>query len=196
MGEALQKKGNKMYRFIIASLAFLWIGTSHAMIINDFTGPYSASNWTTSSTGGGITVDNSDPTILEFFIENSGVPQPIDSSTLTYQIVASGTGIVSFDWRAGGFFPQSTLGNASLLAGRESVFGSDIDIVKGSFGHVDAAVTAGELFQFQLSSAGLRAGDRLEVLITSFSAPVPEPGVILLMGLGLIGLITTQRRKV
>ncbi len=195
MGEALQKKGNKMYRFIIASLAFLWIGTSHAMIINDFTGQYSASNWSIGSSGGGITVDNSDPTILRFLIENSGDPQPIDSSTLTYQIIASGTGIVSFDWRGGGFFPQSTLGNATILAGRELVFSDDIDIVRTSFGHIDAAVTAGELFQFQLSSAGLRAGDRLEIEITGFSAPVPEPSVILLMGLGLIGLITTQRHK-
>ncbi len=183
-----------MYRFIIASLAFLWIGTSHAMIINDFTGQYSAGNWSITNNTGGITVDHSDPTILRFLFENSGVPQPIDSSTLTYQIVTNGTGFVSFDWRAGGFFPQSTLGNASLLAGRESVFGSDIDIVRTSFGHIDAAVTAGELFQFQLSSAGLRAGDRLEIEITGFSAPVPEPSVIFLMGLGLIGLIT-QRRK-
>ena len=184
-----------MYRFIIASLAFLWIGTSHATIINDFTGPYSASNWSAGSSGGGITVDNSDPQTLKFLVKNSGVPQPIDHSTFSYHTIISGTGVLEFDLFVGGFFPQSTLGHLYLVTPKGLIFSDDIDSVTGDYGHISFSVTAGELFEFELRSAGLRDGDMLQIEITGFSAPVPEPNVILLMGLGLIGLITTQRRK-
>jgi len=200
------KKGNKMKRFIriIASFAFLWIGASHASIINDFTGPYSASNWSaTSSAGGGITVNNSDPTSLIFDVRASDNPGFGDSSSLIYQTVAAGTGIVSFDWLMTGNF--STIPAPPYLVFKVSngfEIGGDIDTLVDESGHVEFAVTAGEVLSFQVNSFIFKSKsqsialreDLFEVSITNFSAPVNEPGVLLLIGLGLIGLIT-QRHK-
>ncbi len=204
-------KGNKVNRFtiIIASLLFLWTGTSHAVIINDFTGPYSADNWgITYERGGHISVDHSDPSSLIFKITGStpkiegyGVPGG-GSGELTYEAVAKGNGIVSFDWSLSSFFLVSPAPyfQADFLGpggpSSPNLIAGDVDILgrSGHSGHADFSVTTGQRFGFRINSAIYGLNDISRFSITGFSAPVTEPNVLLLFGLGLIGLVM-QRQK-
>ncbi len=199
------------FTIIIASLLFLWTGTSHAMIINDFTGVYSADNWsiTTSNQGGGrISVDHSDPSNLNFEITGStpkiegyGVPGG-GSAELTYEAVAKGNGIVSFDWSLSSFYlvsPAPYFQADYIGPGGPSfpnLISGEIDLLKGSdnYGHADFYVTTGQRFGFRIESVIYGLNDISRFSISGFSAPVPEPSVLLLFGLGLVGLVT-QRRK-
>ncbi len=178
-------------------LILMFVGSVNAAIINDFTGPYSASNWNLTTTGD-FTVDNSNSAFLEFEVTNSG---SIDS-TLTYETVATETGIVSFDWITGGFLPlgpfplQYTFG--TVVDGVLDMLQSDdADLLMGTNGHVDLAVTAGQTFGFQFFAFNVVPGQTFGTTISEFSAParVSEPSILLLTSVGLLSLISFRRRQ-
>jgi len=201
-------------KVILCLLVVMSTGVANAAVINDFTGPYNQSNWNIT-TGGqeSVTIDNSPPSFLTISVKNPNDPiiNPVDQSTgridalLIYETIVPGTGTVSFDWGIGsqsfsnGFGPSNYafeffVGDRVSFGGLLS--GGDTDsISNGDGGHVDIMVSAGQSFGFELSITGLIPSERVAFDIYNFSAPVTEPNVLFLNGLGLMILFGFMRRQ-
>ncbi len=196
----LTKKGIHMKRSL-CFLILMYAGSANAMVINDFTGPYSASNWNVTP-GEGITVNNSNPLILDFEAGN-----PLGSSTarldsvFKYETVAAETGTVSFDLslHLGTFTTPAPRGAfvTEINGVAVDVRDDDIDLFNSFPDHIDLAVTAGQTFGFKLLVDNFAPGNIFGADISGFSAPaaVSEPGILLLTGLGLLSLVGFRRRQ-
>ncbi len=183
-------------------LILMFVGSVNAAIINDFTGPYSASNWSITP-GEGITVDNSNQSFLSFTAGNpEGSSTAVLDSIFTYETIAAGTGTISFDLDLhlirmlaspaprGTFFTQV---NGVIM----DALNDDIDLFNGSIEHFDYAVTTGQKFTFGLIVDSFTPGHIFGADVFNFSAPaaVSEPGILLLTGLGLLSLVGFSRRQ-
>jgi hypothetical protein len=177
----------------------------------DFSGPYTLNppangtytqanaagtfgNWT--STLGLTTSPSSDaivtnaPVSVQLQLGNSQVPFVTDNFDLTTTIQGGGT--VSFNWNfvAGGGAPAGS-GFGYLLNGAFTSLATGTSAA--SFSSVP--VNAGDVFGFRLS-ANYNANDN--VTITNFSAPVPEPSIVMLVASGafaLVALREVRRRR-
>lgn len=154
----------------------------------DFSGYYAPGNWTTDELGSGVG-----------FVDTSGAPASVtliggddgfDADTY-WTINSAAAGTVSFDWSYssfddpgydGGFYVVTDLSNWIFLSTTD-----------GETGSISFDVAAGELFGFNIySEDGLFGAGALT--ITNFSAPVPEPTSLALLGIGAIGLVARRRR--
>ncbi|MDR4515296.1 hypothetical protein [Nitrosomonas sp.] len=180
-------------KIILCFLIALFAGSANAALINGFTGPYDLSNWTVT-TAGDVTVNSTSPSSLEFGIHSPNVDYAagqFGGGSARYEIVAAATGLVSFDAAVtsdhfAGTGP-SILSFSSFPDG--SPFSLESDLFQIGPIHIEMMVNSGETFGFQFFAGLNNALVRYQVYVSNFSAPVPEPHILLLIGLGLILLL-------
>lgn len=151
-----------------------------------FSGVYDPANWTLNSNGGDGHIINNAPASVTVVGNDAGGSNI--STDFTINVPASGTW--SFDWN---YFSSDT---GDWDSGGYILNGTPVQLAdnntQGS-GHLDIAVNAGDQIGYYVFSrdGGLGPGN-LE--ITNFSAPIPTPGAVALVGLGgLIGLRRNRR---
>ncbi len=170
---------------LIAAVASVGIAsTAHAQ----FTGAYAPANWTFSANGGSGSAINDGTTLIITGNNNSNnLPTYSD-----YFITAVASGTVSFDWTYTS--PQSDTGTWD--SGGYQVNFTDTTLAFNSAaptgGSASFPVNAGDTFGFYVLSQDGFFGEGV-LTITNFSAPVPAPGALAL--LGLAGLAGARRRR-
>ena len=167
----------------------------------DFIGPYDVSNWNQSPEGGFIDLSSAPSSILLISSDDGNGESNTD---LTIEILTDG--IVTFDWNYlttepidPGFFGPEFDPFGYLLNGSFFQLTDDLGTAEQS-GWEEVTVLAGDIFGFRANSFDSLEGPAF-TLIEKFVGPlpetnqVPEPGTILLLGSGLVGLGLWKNRK-
>jgi hypothetical protein len=126
-----------------------------------------------------------------------------DSGGFFYEFIADGTGIFSVDYVVSASGSQ-TFGNQPFRVALDAVIAFTGDT--NDAGTFNFNVIAGQSYVFQISNLSNLSGslgngaDLLKEGTFNFSGPirsgeVPLPGTIALLGLGLVGLAGSRRRK-
>jgi hypothetical protein len=151
-----------------------------------FSGVYAPGNWTLNANGGDGSVNTAGAPASIALIGNNNGTGPIDTD---YTIAAAAAGIWSFNWNYSS--PDSgTYDSAYYLLNGVPTFLA-FNNSQGS-GNVSVPVGAGNIIGFRVSSFdGVFGAGTLT--ISNFSAPIPAPGSLALLGLG--GLIGARRRR-
>ena len=188
-------------RIIVCLFILIFSIPAHAMIIQGFTGAYSASQWTMTTGDGDITVDTSSENSLTFAITNHAIADSVDTY-LEYETVAASTGIVSFDMIMGLIFrPLDTFSPILTffsISGDVYNIEASISADGNTMSHIDLLVDAGQTFGFRLEALGVQQDVLLGATISNFSAPIQpikEPGILLLAVLGTLALLYFNRRQ-
>lgn len=150
-----------------------------------FSGPYAPANWALNANGGDGSATN-DGTTLVLTGNDDGFGLGIDTD---YTIAAAAAGTWAFDWKyfssdSGTFDTGGYLLNGvyNQLAANNAQGG----------GSVSVPVAAGDIIGFRVFSVdGVFGPGTLSV--SNFTAPVPAPGSLALLGMG--GLIAARRRR-
>ena len=169
-----------MKKVIVTAAVLAVAGAANA----DFSGYYAPGNWAVYSPGDGFITWNAPSMVTIDGINTGG---PADYTTLT--IAAGAAGTFAFDWT---YFTYDSPGwDEGGYIVNNTYYMLDMGYGPGS-GSVSVAVNAGDTIGFYVLSydGGLGQGV-LEVY--NFSAPVPAPGALAL--LGLAGLTARRRRR-
>lgn len=165
-----------------------------------FNGYYDYSTWASSSTFGDPVVSSVDVTKQTLTLMEPDTTQNGLSQEYGLSHVVANSGIVSFDWSFNANIDPCCSGlnfyvNGALNNLKGGYFGNAYNwsgaVGSGTF---STFVNAGDVIKFGAFSADgcCRATTNI---ITNFNAQVPEPGSLALVGLGLVGLIGSRRRK-
>jgi hypothetical protein len=175
---------------VIKSALFLGLimaGSAQAAFVN----AYDATKWTQVTNGGSINTTNAPNSVSLTSSNNRGGVKNQD-----FSIAAAGNGVVSFDWSyvttdanssydpfswfLNGVFTQLTVAGPALTQS----------------GTVTFNVFTGDIFGFRANSTDSRLG-AATTTVSNFNAPsaVPLPAAIWLMGVPLMGLIGSKRKK-
>lgn len=204
------KKSFSPMLFGAVAAALIGFSTSAAA---DFSGAYAPGNWTFSqgndaNIGNGAVDTNAPTSITVIGSDYPEAEEDFDFPALTsFTIVAAGTGKVMFDWNyhtsdiAGPGWDQA----GYLLNGIRHQFSYDGsknsagDFIPGpnsQNGSASFDVVAGNTFGFYIDSLDSVEG-AASLTISSFSAPVPEPGQAAMLALGLLvmGYVGSRKRQ-
>jgi hypothetical protein len=192
----IKKAARAVSVILLAGVVGLGAGTSaHAVQVNDFTGPYDVSNWTSVIPPGGM-------------IDTSGAPNSIvitestePSAATEFFITAVAPGTFSFDWSVASNADGATLdifvgaSSASVSCtgtscSAASNAGGSIALF-GGFGSFSFSVNAGDKIGW--SALNTDDGGPAEWTISNFSAPVPVPPALLLFVSALVTLFGVGR---
>ncbi|MCX7193680.1 MAG: PEP-CTERM sorting domain-containing protein [Proteobacteria bacterium] len=189
------------FKLVLALLGVLFCLPSFAAPIG-FNGYYDYSTWTSAETYGGATVSSVDATkqTLTMMEPNSYPTTPWAPQEFTLSHLVSNSGLLTFNWSFNAlvdaccsglnFYVNGTLYN---LIGGTMANPYKWNGATGS-GTFSTVVNAGDTIKFAAFSADSCCGATTNV-ITNFDAKVPAPTTLALLGLGLVGLIQTRRRK-
>jgi hypothetical protein len=157
-----------------------------------FVGSYDISNWTLTNTNanGFLTV-----LVPQTSIQLTGGDNGSGLNGFTdFTITAVGNGNVSFNWGYtsgdSGFFDQGGF----LLNGVFTNLGENDNQTPFFDGSFTAPVSAGDVFGFRVFTVDNILGPG-NFGVTNFSAPVPEPGSLVLLALGAVGGALLFRRR-
>ena len=182
---------NSHIKSIVLAVLFLF---STAPTYADFSGPYAVGNWTQTVDGGSINTGGA-PGSVSLTSSDVGGGTPTNASSQVFTIAAVADGLVSFDWAyktsdslGPSFDPFDFLLNASFQQLSDD-FGADEQ--NGSFSW---PVSAGDVFGFRAFSQDSCCGPATTE-VSNFTAPVPEPEIYAMMGMGLGLLGWLGRRK-
>lgn len=153
----------------------------------DFSGPYAPTNWTFAANGGDGTVDTtSAPVSITITGNNNGNQTPTNTD---YFITAVTSGTWSFDWDYSS--PDIGLFDGAVYRINGAFFLLADNDTQGS-GTVNIAVNAGDIIGFQVASSDGQFGAGV-LEISNFSAPVPTPSVLALLGMSAV--VGSRRRR-
>ncbi len=153
-----------------------------------FSGPYAPGNWTFTNNGGDGSVNTAGaPASVQIIGDNGGAPGGQDTD---FTIAAAASGTLSFNWLYN-TVDTGTWDSAYYLVNGVETFLAN-NTTPGASGAVSVPVLAGQIIGFRVRSGdgGIGAAD---MTITNFSAPIPGPGSLALLGLG--GLVMARRRR-
>ncbi len=176
---------------MIFVMACLLAGSANAtVIVNDFTGGYDVTNWTQTLDGGSIDLSGAPLTIVEISSNGGG-----GSSSTDFTIASLGQGLVNFDWSyatndvdGSGFDPFGYLLNGVFNQLTVNV------LFTGQSGSVSFFTNLGDVFGFSAQATDSILGSATTT-VSNFSASVPEPATLTLLGLGLAGIGFANKRK-
>jgi len=178
-----------MKKYIFICL-FAWMGQANALVVNDFTGVYDVSNWSMSLDGGVIDTSGAPASIVEVSSNAGG-----GFSSTDFTIAAAGNGMVTFDW----LYSTTDVDGSSFDPFGWLLNGTFTQVTtNGSFavqsGTESFAVMVGDIFGFSAQATDSVLGSATTV-ISAFSAPVPEPSILALFGLGLVAFGFARRKS-
>ena len=170
----------------------------------DFTSPYELNppaNGTYNDSGSGTTFGawtETDQNVSATTVDTNSAPASLSLSMsgsafgfiqqfLDFSTSAAGTGMVSFDWSAN--LNPNAAGSAFaafVLNGSETDLTTSPGTSNSTF---SVAVTMGDTFGFRV---GVSYAGSAAMTITNFSAPIPEPSVMMLIASGAVGLIALR----
>jgi hypothetical protein len=168
-------------------LSLLLAGSAQAAFIS----AYDVTKWTKSINGGSINTSGSPNSVALTSSNNGGGAKNQD-----FTIAAAGNGIVSFNWNYTTTDDNSVWDSFGwLLNGVFTKLTVDGATLSQS-GAVSFNVLAGNVFGFRANSLDSVYG-AATTTVSNFNAPsaVPLPAAIWLMGVPLIGLMGSKRKK-
>jgi len=183
--------------FRAAAAAAALLGLSMPALA-DFSGYYAVGNWTQACSPAGCADDNGSvsllgaPASIELIGSDTGSGNP---TRLDFTILTQAAGTVSFHWA---YVSNDSLADplydpAGYWNGGQFQLTSDSGSTTQS-GDVSFAVSAGQLIGFSIGTNDNRFGNAT-LTISQFSAPVPEPGSVAMMMLGLAGVAGAVARR-
>lgn len=186
----------KPYLLALAGIASLAsVGSAHA----EFSGAYAPQNWAVSNSNGGNGTAVASISQLQLTSSNftDFDAAPLGASALNFSITVLEDTTLSFHWQYttadDNGSSQDTFGYAINGVATQLSTDGTYDAQSGT---QSLQVLAGQTFSFQSVSQDSLFG-AATATITEFNAisSVPEPGALVLMGVGLLSVAGSQRRR-
>jgi hypothetical protein len=181
---------SKVFKVIVTGLAAIAVlatqANARAGLIQGFTGAYAPDNWSLNKNGGNGSVNFSQAPISITLTGSDSESYTEINTDFTIKALASG--FVSFGWD---YTSVDDPGFDSFGFLRNDTFFL-ITVAQGS-GASSFSVEAGDIFGFRVYSVDDEFGPGI-VVIDNFSAPIPEPSALLLVG-SVVGAGLVRRRR-
>lgn len=151
-----------------------------------FSGPYAPGNWTLNPNLGNGSATNDGSTLVLTGTDGAGT----GGQNTDYTIAAAAAGTWSFDWSYFSSDSGTFDSGGYLLNGFYTQLADNNG--SGASGSVSVPVNAGDIIGYRVFSADGVFGPG-ELTVKNFSAPVPAPASLALLGMG--GLVAARRRR-
>jgi len=175
---------------VILALILSWAGVNTASAVENFTGYYDVSNWTTTNTASGLVNTSAAPTLISLTSGDS-----FSGGYTDFTIAIPVSSWVSFDWsyHTSDFFPEfDAFGYVLNGVFTTLVSVGDLTPLLDQTGHQSVYITGGDVFGFRAETFDGWGGSSVTTL-SNFT--VPEPATLALFGVGLAGIRTRRNRS-